>query len=173
MKNNDINNLKINNKAFKNKKRYKLYVGILATTLAVTSIFGPGIFKNATNNNIDNNVCHDTDIKITKEFENNYAKINCNFNDYKNINNDENIEHVTFIKDDGEIVGYVDINNKGETCNLTIYLEEGNYYAINSGGEKTMIEFAVEDPNEEYTLNIDCNDNSMEIHKNNTNAKKL
>ena len=153
-----------NKDAFSKKGKYKLCIGVLAVTLAVGSVFGAGIVgHNILNSN-------DSSVEVSVNDEDSFAEINCNFIDYENLDDDE---HVTFIDEDGNIVGYTDINNKGETGNLSVYLEPGKYYAINgTGKKKTMIEFEVKDPSEEYTLDIDCNDGSMELHNSN-NTKKL
>ena len=151
---NHINNSKNNKETFNKKGRYKLYIAILAASLVLGSILGSRILKNKFANNAN---------------EDYFVKVDCNYIDYENI---DDMEHVSFLSEDGEIVGYTDINNKGETGNLTVYLEPGKYYAINgTGGKETMIEFVVKNVNEELVLDIDCNDGSMELHRNKANPK--
>lgn len=165
MNKNNINNLKINKGAFNKKNKYRLYVGVLAATLAVGSVFGAGIVGH----NIPNN--DNSSVEVSVNDEDYFAEVNCNFSNYDDL---DDYMLVAFINEDGEIVAAIRINADGSSKNLIANLKPGKYHIISEkGGKDEMIEFEVKDTSEEYTLDINCNDGSMQLHQhNNTDVYK-
>ena len=129
--------------AIKNNKG--IIIGIVA--LIGILVFGPDLIRAIPkgNDNVDY-----------------FAEVACRYKDCEKLDDEIMVCFYREEEEEDEICALITINNKGQSGNLTAYLEPGTYYAAN-GLYDGYIEFEIKDASEEYVLEIDCNDGTMEI----------
>ena len=131
--------------AIKNKK------GIIICIVAFIGIllFGPDLIKTISTEKGDDNVDY-------------FAEVACQFKDCEKLDDEILVSFTREEEEENVICALIAINNKGQSGNLTAHLEPGTYYAIN-GLYHGYKEFEIKDASEEYVLEIDCNDGTMEL----------
>ena len=91
-----------------------------------------------------------------------FSEIACYYNDYDKLDDTLLVPIVETGKEENDVCALIGINKKTKKGSMSAFLEPGTYQASNAL-ENGFMEFEIKDASEEYVMEIDCTDGSMEL----------